>query len=505
VTPVQNPIIPGFHPDPSICRVGQDYYVAVSTFEYFPGVPIFHSRDLRNWKLIGHCLTRESQLDLKNIGCSGGIYAPTLRHHNGTFYMVTTNVGKCGNFYVTASDPAGPWSEPILLKQRGIDPSFLFDDDGKVYLTTSQNLQSEIDIRTGELLTEPRQIWEGTGGYDLEAPHLYKINGWYYLLCAEGGTHHGHMITLARSRSPWGPFTPCPHNPILTNRNLSSFRVQATGHGDLVEAHDGTWWLVCLAIRTGKTWFPKTHHLGRETFLAPVHWDAEGWPVVNGTGTLDLQVPGPGIEEHAWPVRPARQDFSELSPDWVHIRNPEPHHYSLEERPTWLRLRGAQGTLIETKPIACIVRRQTETDCEASTLLEFSPERDGDEAGLVVLMNREYHYCLHISRQNGRVIAGLRRQVGDITHQQTLIDLPPGACQFELRLKADAKHYHFALALPGEPELAMGSALVRLLTTEVAGGFTGMMIGLYATGNGHDSAAPTDFAWFEYVARRTDT
>lgn len=505
MTPVQNPIIPGFHPDPSICRVGHDYYIAVSSFEYFPGVPIFHSRDLWNWQLIGHCLTRRSQLDLENIGCSGGIYAPTLRHHNGTFYMVTTNVGKCGNFYVTATDPAGPWSEPIILKQRGIDPSFLFDDDGKVYLTTSQNLQSEIDIRTGKILTEPRRIWEGSGSYDLEAPHLYKINGWYYLLCAEGGTHHGHMITLARSQSPWGPFEPCPHNPILTNRNLSGFRVHATGHGDLVEAHDGTWWMVCLAIRTGKTWFPKTHHLGRETFVAPVHWNSDGWPVVNSTGTLDLEVPAPQLIPHPWPALPPRQDFSTLSHHWVHIRNPDACHYSLTERPTWLRLHGSAGTLAETKPVACILRRQTEADCEASTQLEFSPRQDGEEVGLVVLANKDYHYCLHISRQDGRLVAGLRRHVGDIIHQQTLVELPAEARQFGLRLKANAKNYHFGLALPGKPERDMGSGLIRLLTTEVAGGFTGVMIGLYATGNGRTSESQADFAWFEYAASRSDS
>lgn len=241
-----NPVLPGFYPDPSVCRVGPDYYLVTSSFEYFPGVPIFHSLDLIHWHQIGHCLTRASQLALANISSSQGIYAPTLRYHRGRFYMVTTNVSASGNFYVYTDNPAGEWSEPIWLQQEGIDPSLCFDGD-HTYLTSSGDrplpgiYQCEIEIETGRQLTEARYLWRGTGGRFPEAPHLYHIGDYYYLFIAEGGTEYGHMETLARSRSPWGPFEPCPHNPLLTHRNDGYHPIQGTGHADLIETHDESW------------------------------------------------------------------------------------------------------------------------------------------------------------------------------------------------------------------------------------------------------------------------
>jgi xylan 1,4-beta-xylosidase len=209
--PYANPIIPGFYPDPSVCRVGDDYYLVTSSFEYFPGVPVFHSRDLLHWRQIGHCLTRDSQLPLLSVRSSGGIYAPTIRHHNGRFYMVTTNVNGGGNFYVFTDDPAGEWSEPVFVEQGGIDPSLFFDDDGTVYFTSTGDngiYQSILNIQTGKRLSEIRHLWTGTGGRYPEAPHLYRINGRYYLMMAEGGTEYGHMETIARGDSPWGRGNP---------------------------------------------------------------------------------------------------------------------------------------------------------------------------------------------------------------------------------------------------------------------------------------------------------
>ena len=503
-----NPIIRGYNPDPSICRVGEDYYLAVSSFEYFPGVPLYHSRDMVNWRPIGHCLTRRSQLDLEGVGCSAGIYAPSLRYHDGLFYMVTTNIGKNGNFFVTAKDPAGPWSEPVLLAQRGIDPSFLFDDDGKVYLTTSQNQQAEVEIATGRLLTSPIKTWPGTGGDDLEAPHLYKINGWYYLLCAEGGTHHGHMVTISRSRSPWGPFENCPHNPILSNRHLPAGPVQATGHADLVEAHDGTWWLVCLAIRPHKPWFPSVHRLGRETFLAAVEWTADGWPVVNGTGTLGLTVKAPALPLQPWAPEPVRDEFAgkALGVAWEHLRNPVAEHYSLTERAGWLRLRGGAETLNDRASPACALRRQTEHGCRVETRLEFQPERAGEEAGVTVLMNNTHHYDLLVERApDGGRQAVLRLQIGDMTIVRGTVALP-AAGAVRLRVESDPAAYRFVVTPEvagggaGEPVL-VGTGMSRFLSTEVAGGFTGVMLGVYATGNGQPvgKTATADFDWFDYA------
>jgi xylan 1,4-beta-xylosidase len=201
-----NPVVAGFYPDPSVCRVGDDYYLVTSTFEYFPGVPVFHSKDLIHWTQIGHCLTRASQLPLANCAASGGIYAPTIRYHKGLFYMTTTHVTGGGNFYVTAKDPAGEWSDPVYVKQGGIDPTIFFDGDKTYFLSTADGItMSEMDLSTGQLTGLPRVIWRGTGGRYPEGPHLYKKDGYYYLLIAEGGTEYGHKVTIARSRSIWGP------------------------------------------------------------------------------------------------------------------------------------------------------------------------------------------------------------------------------------------------------------------------------------------------------------
>lgn len=284
-----NPVIPGFYPDPSVCRVGEDYYLVTSSFEYFPGVPIFHSRDLVHWRQLGHCLTRCSQLPLQKAGFSAGIYAPTLRYHQGRFYMVTTNVTAQQHLIVSAEDPAGEWSEPLWLTHGAIDPSLFFDDDGTVYFTSNGDggiVQSTLDLVSGQFTSPMRAIWAGTGGAYPEAPHLYKINGAYYLMIAEGGTEYGHMETIARSASPWGPFEPCPRNPILTHRSLAH-AIRCTGHADLVEDHLGNWWMVFLAVRPVDA-YPPRYHLGRETFLAPVTWDTDGWPLVNGGKPVEL-------------------------------------------------------------------------------------------------------------------------------------------------------------------------------------------------------------------------
>ena len=333
----RNPIIPGFHPDPSICRVGGDFYLVTSSFEYFPGVPIFHSRDMVNWKQIGHCLTRKSQLPLDKAGSSGGIYAPTIRHHAGRFYMVTTNVSHRGNFYVHTDNPAGEWSDPIWVDQPGIDPSLLFDDDGKAYFVTNGAkdhahgnrgaFQSEIDIATGKL-GDCRHLWNGTGGQYPEGPHVFKKDGWYYLLMAEGGTEFGHMVTIARSKNVFGPFEPCPHNPILSHRSIDT-PLQSTGHPDLVADEQGRWWIVFLACR--HVGYPKMHHIGRETCLAPVEWTKEGWPIVNSglPVPLEVETDRPIPQQ----VRPCGFTDNFTSPklglQWNFRRNPDDTAWSL--------------------------------------------------------------------------------------------------------------------------------------------------------------------------------
>ena len=260
---VQNPIVKGFYPDPSVCEANGKYYLACSSFQFFPGVPIFESEDLVNWKQVGHCLTKLSQVELHGVPSSGGVFAPTLRYHDGRFYMVTNNNTFNKNFYVWTEDLTGDWSEAIFVDQGGIDPSLLFDD-GKVYFTSNGNdeqgnpavFQCEINVETGEKLTDSVPIWSGSGGRFLESPHLYHIGDWYYLMAAEGGTEYGQMITYARSKEPFGPFENYAGNPVVTNRNLGGnlSRIQGVGHGDLIQDRNGNYYIVCLGFRQLGIW-----------------------------------------------------------------------------------------------------------------------------------------------------------------------------------------------------------------------------------------------------------
>jgi hypothetical protein len=287
---VQRPVLSGFHPDPSICRVGDAYYLATSSFEYAPGVPIFRSTDLRSWELVGHALDRPSQLDVSKAGPSGGIFAPTLRHHDGRFWLITTNWSDDGGqLLVHADDPAGPWSEPVRIPSAvGIDPDIAWDNDGTCLMTWTGPpedgvpagiRQAAIDPLTGEVLGETRWLWAGTGGKFPEGPHLYRIGEWWYLLIAEGGTERGHAVTIARSHSPQGPFESNPGNPLITHRGTDE-PVQNTGHADLVERPDGSWAMVYHGVRARGS-SPEWHVLGRETFADEVVW-TDGWPVLTG-------------------------------------------------------------------------------------------------------------------------------------------------------------------------------------------------------------------------------
>lgn len=497
-----NPVIPGFHPDPSICRVGDDYYLVTSTFEYFPGVPVFHSRDLVNWRRIGHCLTTESQLPLHTAGSSGGIYAPTIRHHDGWFYMTTTNVSGIGNFYVRSQRAEGPWSEPIAVDQGGIDPSFLFDDDGTVYFQSAQNgpqgegiYQCEIDIETGEKLAESRLIWPGTGGASPEAPHLYKVNGLYYLMIAEGGTEYGHMETIARSESPYGPFEECPHNPILTQRSLPS-SIQGAGHADLVQTPAGDWWAVFLGIRPPA--YPKRHHLGRETFLAPVTWTEDGWPIIGDNGRVWEEMDAPALEPHPWPSLPMRDDFSasELDSEWIFLRNPAPGSWSLEERPGSLALRGSETTLDDIGPLAFVGRRLSHFDCRLATQLDFEPGSAAEEAGITLFMNGKHHYDLAVTQREGRKVLLLRRTVGSLRTEQ-FFDC--GVGPVELRVRAESNRFVFFFREANGSEIEVGWGETHFLSTEIAGGFTGVIAAMYAV-SGQDTthATPAFFDWFNY-------
>ncbi len=504
----RNPVLPGFYPDPSVCRVGEDYYLVNSSFEYFPGVPIFHSRDLVNWRQIGHCLTRESQLPLRGTKCSDGIYAPTIRHHQGRFYMATTNMipGQgFRNFFVHTDDPAGEWSDPVWIAQGGIDPSLWFDDSGKVYWTGNGTgwapvrgiYQSEIDITTGKLLTPTEFLWPGTGGGYPESPHLFKRGDYYYLTVAEGGTADCHMVTVARSRHAFGPFESCPYNPVLTHRSLMN-PVQATGHADFFEDHLGNWWAVFLGIRYAEHGF---HNLGRETFLAPVEWTADNWPEVHQGKkvTLEMEIRREWSLQ-PWPEPRTREDFdsAQLALSWVFLRNPNAVDWSLTEKPGSLRLRCSPVTLNELDSPAFIARRQQHFECRVGTLVEFTPHQENEEAGLAVLMDVDHHVEFVITLREGRRVALLRRRVGTMVTEHPSTPLPDGPV--ELLIEADRKEYRFSVASPGEQPRLVGHHELRYLSTEVAGGYVGVVMGLYAGSQGQPSTNQAFFDWFDYQA-----
>ncbi|MDG4831203.1 glycoside hydrolase family 43 protein [Solwaraspora sp. WMMD1047] len=488
--PDAGPIIPGFHPDPTVCRVGDDYYLACSSFEYFPGVPIFHSRDLVGWTQIGNALDRPSQLNLPpTTPSSGGIYAPTLRHHDGRFWLITSNIPHGGTLLFNTEDPAGEWSDPVRLPDvPGIDPDLAWDDDGVCWCTFAGIGQVRIDPRDGSALEKPRRIWSGTPGATYpEAPHLYRIGDLWYLLIAEGGTERGHGISVARGPAPNGPFEPCPANPILTHRGTDD-PVQNTGHGDLVQAPDGSWWLVFLGVRP-RGGSPGWHVLGRETFLAPVDW-VDGWPVVGAPGTLPAGADGPG----SLPVK-ERDDFDEpnLHPRWISIRNRPAAAVSLAEQPGWLTLR-ARGASLDELTVTFVGRRQQHHSVRVGARVDAAAGR----GGLAVRLDEQHHYAVELT--GGRVV--VRARVGPLSQVLAERAAPAGPVVLGIRTLATGPSpdhprqepdvVQLGYEHPRDGFVTLAELDGRYLSTEVGGGFTGRVIGMYAT----EGTVRVD--WYEY-------
>ncbi len=511
----RNPILPGFYPDPSICRVGDDYYLVTSTFEYFPGLPVFHSRDLVHWHQIGHVLDRPSQLPLDEIRPSGGLYAPTIRYSDGVFYVINTLVDgktKSGNFIVTATDPAGPWSEPYWLDSApGIDPSLFFDEDGRVWYTGTRLKENseyrgdseiwlrELNLNSMNLFGNEYVLWDGAlkKATWAESPHIYKVNGWYYLMIAEGGTGHEHAVTIAQSESITGPYEPNPRNPILTHRHLGlDYPIVGTGHADLVETQNGEWWMILLAMRPYGGYF---YNLGRETFLAQVRWEEDGWPIVSpGSGRVEFSYPVPNLPETVWPPTPVRDDFDSatLALHWNLLRTPHEAFYSLDERPGHLRLRLRPQHLAEPTNPSFVGRRQQHMHFKAACAIEFIPQTEYECAGLVLVQNNDFHYRFVMTKTNEPVIRLIKRAQGK---EEILAEQSVQAGKLFLKVEAHEQAYGFYFAgEPGEWRTLAEGGDGRILSTPVAGGFVGTMIAMYASSNGQASANHADFDWFEY-------
>ena len=476
----KNPVIKGFYPDPSVCYANGKYYLVSSSFQYFPGVPLFESDDLVNWKQIGYVLTRKSQVMLDKINSSGGVFAPTIRYNDGRFYMVTTNDTTHQNFYVYTDDIYGEWSEPVYVAQGGIDPSLYFENGRTYFISNGSDdkgvsgvVQCEIDIETGKKLTESKCIWQGSGGRYLESPHMYKINGEYYLMAAEGGTEYGHMITYARADSIWGEFKGYPKNPVLTNRNKAPYIIQGIGHGDLIKDKNGDWHILCLGFRQLHLWRP-FHTLGREVFLIPVEFDAEGWFTagIDGTADDEYEIKGDFKQTEKKIYTFENTDFNI---DWSYLRHPKTENYKLSRDSVTLTASDITLDEVDSPTFLCI--RQRDFDMNLSVDLSI----DSCEAGVTVYSCENEHYDVALRRTESGYEAVLKLNIGGIKHTQNTVNLSDG--NTKLMICSDHFSYNFYVCHNDE-KIFLGTGSSKYLSSEISEGFTGVVLGLYAVGQG---------------------
>jgi xylan 1,4-beta-xylosidase len=518
-----NPILPGFHPDPSVCRVGEDYYLATSSFEYFPGVPIFRSRDLVHWTPLGHALSGRDQIDLGKARCDGGIFAPTLRHHGGLFYMVTTLTAPVsgtnnqhGDFIVTAPDPKGPWSRPHWIEGAlGIDPSLFFDDDGSVYLCGNRKPEAPLNekhrviwIRKLDLATwrleGPEGVLDAAPYFsngklgsvsNFEGPHLYKKDGSYYLLISHGGTGKNHAVSIWKSSSPLGPWEENPDNPILTQRPDRKDRtpgITCTGHADLVQGTDGRWWVVFLGVRGEEGVSP----MGRETFLEPVDWSGT-WPVVNPRheGRADFTLSSVSSAKGVSAQTAFHDDFTEhsLSPEWSMIRTPESQWWSFPEHGSGIFLQARAEELTGSNNPSFLGVRITQPDFEASTRLSFSPDFPSECAGLAVERSSSASWMLVVENAGN----GLGAAVYEGTKRLASVSLKDdGVVDLKISMHFPTMEFSYRQGTGGWN--AVAACDVQRIATVPTGHFTGAMVGLCASSRGRTSEQKALFRLFDY-------
>ncbi len=505
-----NPILPGYHPDPSVCRVGEDYYLVNSTFEWYPALPVYHSRDLVNWELIGYGVDRPDQLELsEGLDNSMGVFAPTIRHHEGIFYIINTCVLCGGNFYITATNPAGPWSDPIWLDAPGIDPSLFWDDDGRCYYIGHGNLDEndplgrqwgvwmqELDTEQGKLFGERAQLSYGhaTNAIWTEGPHLYKIQGKYLLLVAEGGTEYMHSVTFHCSDKLWGPYIPNQVNPAITHRHLGmDYPVYAVGHADLVETQNGEWWSVMLAKRLVDGFTP----LARETFMTPVKmemYSGELTPIYNpGVGRLEKEQKRPDLPWTPVPEIPARDNFvsQELALQWNFLRVVHEKWYSTGEDGLELDLRPEVADSLVNPSM--VMRRIKDHYFEASTHLHFSSKKENEQAGLIIYRNSMCHYQLLKEKKE---LVLIKTRLGE---RSEIARLPWEKKDVILAAKAEGIKVTFSYG-PDPENLTQikPDQSLDVISDEIAGKFNGSYIGMYASSNGKESKTSATFQWFEY-------
>lgn len=522
-----NPILSGFYPDPSIVKVDKDYYLVNSTFSYFPGLPIWHSKDLKNWKQIGNVISRTSQMDFLGERMTRGLFAPGISYNNGTFYVTCTDIDHEGNFVVTAKNPAGPWSNPVKLPQvKGIDPSIFFDEDGKAYIVYNSDAPNYKPLYSGHrtikmyeidpisLKTTGEEKILVNGGVDItkkpvwiEGPHILKRNGWYYLYAAEGGTSVNHSEVVLRSKNVWGPFIPYEKNPILTQRDLPADRknpITSTGHAQFVEGPDGKTYAIFLACRpyTGDY-----YNAGRETFIAPVEWKDE-WPIINpNSKEVQYSYTANFKEIKQTNALPQSGNFTytlgfekQLDPALTFLRSVDSSSFSLNKT-AGLTMKLKPETLMDFGVPSFIGKRQQHLFCSTETELNFTANNDNEKAGLAIFQNENHFYFLSKSIENGKQVLQLYKSKADGKTMDIIATttLAANIKKVQLRIDAVGEFYNFSYATEANKWLVLKDKVDgKFLSTHDAGGFIGCFFGLYATGSGQISSNTASFKYLKY-------
>ncbi|NLT03757.1 MAG: glycoside hydrolase family 43 protein [Bacteroidales bacterium] len=502
----QNPILPGFHPDPSICRVGDDYYLATSSFTWYPGLPIYHSKDLVNWKRIGHALDRPDMVNMKDLDDNNGIWAPTIRYHNGLFYLITTANKSGGNFYITATNPAGPWSDPVWLEDApGIDPSLFWDEDGRCYCTGNTwdfpkswpaqcaVWMQEIDLAQGKLIGERNILTYGhaNNATYAEGPHLYKVNGQYVLLMAEGGSSYHHAVTVHQSKSLWGPYVANKVNPVITHRHLGrDYPIQNLGHADLVQTQQGKWYAVLLGIR------PLNGHnpLARETFLCKAAFEDGSLLFNPGKGIVLEEQERPNLPWTPFEAESTRETFDDgkLTWDWYFVRVPQTPFHTIDKGRLTLQL---QPEVIDSLvSSSMMIRKTTHHRFTAITHLDFTTKKANEQAGLVYYRTANGYYSL-MKGKEGLVFT--KKHLG----KKTLIAQAPYT-EKSVYLMVDVNGLEATFRYGANPNTLTdigGVQSTATISDNKFNKFNGPGVGVYATSNGQKTTNKASFDWFDYV------
>jgi len=504
-----NPVVRGFNPDPSVIRVGEDYYLANSTFEYFPAIVISHSKDLVNWEVIGHAITKNDYLDISDIRDSHGIWAPDICYYNGTYYIFAplrlNGEGTKGNnvlrrqLVMKSDKPEGPYSKPICLEVDSIDPSHFIDDDGSHYMIVAPGITIvKLNNDCTEILSEPEQVWKGTGERAAEGPHILKKDGYYYAIIAEGGTGYGHRISVGRSKSLYGPYEASPYNPVMTQTDPNA-KIQRTGHGKLVQTQKGDWWIMYLCGRTNEGRYTT---VGRETAMDPVTWTTDGWFTVNeGKGPSTIQE-APNLEEFKFEDRNMDNfNSAKLDLNWQFVRNPDNSAWSLNERKGYLRIWTGNGDLDSFKAKNTLIRREKHHNYTVNVKMEFNPSRDGEQAGITCYYNTKTFIKFCVMHDEGRKIKLIENRGNKLKIVSEIPNINEGIIYLKINTRTQARE--FSYSYDNETWIVAGKVenctfLSDEGVPEDRKRHTGTMVGIYANNGECDSRIPADFDWFSY-------